>query len=415
MSQSILPFQVDYARHPAFAPYLCWDSRHDAAADEAIDLLNRMLLDSESALTLNKQTLPQAMGRINDGLRLLMELLVAGNHAAPTPFAPFIDRFYLEIMRVIIDDLAYFERRNSYVPVINNAAEMALRNQLAVHGYMRFDLDAQELGAIRRQVQPYVETLHERYRRGGRSRQELSTNEVDAVSTALMGEVFGRHGLNKAVSDLRHEAARAGGFAVEISPHDNDWWHSRYEDVGLTAPSPAAYFHNDESRDAYKAIVYLDDVSDDLGPFCYVPSSYAMERPRFEWAVARATLTTLDADEIRRTMTDLRPSRGVFSSRVARQFFGMLPARLRLNSHLGFDVVEGSPQAAALAAGEVRMRAPAGHVIVFDGGRLLHRGGLVRRGTRTALQVVFDVQKRNGADFYNHLLGGVRPGSAHVR
>ncbi|HEX3695650.1 MAG TPA: hypothetical protein VH374_09685 [Polyangia bacterium] len=415
MTQSILPFQVDYARHPAFAPHLTWDNRKDASIDEAIDLLNRLLLDCESSLTLKRLTLAQALERVNEGVQLLMQLLVQANKATGALFAPFVDRFYLEIVRIVVDDLAYFERRNSYVPVINNAAEMALRNQLAVHGFMRFDLGADELSAIRQKVQPYLQQLQARYRQGGRSREELSTNEVDAFSTALIGEVFGRHGFNKAVSDLRHEPARAGGFAVELSPHDNDWWHSRYEDAGLTAPSPAAYFHNDESRDAYKAIIYLDDVDDQRGPFSYVPSSYAMERPRFEWVVARATLTTLASNEIRRTMTDLKPSRGVFSSRVARQFFGMLPARLRLNSHLGFDVLEGSTQAAALAAGEVKMLAPAGHVIVFDGGRLLHRGGMVRTGTRAALQVVFDVQKKNGIDFYNHLLGALRPGSGHVR
>jgi hypothetical protein len=415
VSQSTLPFQVDYARHPAFAPYLVWDSRNDGPVDEAIDLLNRLLLDCESALTLKRLTLPQALERFNEGVRLLMQLLVQMNKEVDAPFAPFVDRFYMEIVRVAIDDLAYFERRNSYVPVINNAAEMALRNQLASDGFVRFDLAADELAAIRRQVQPYVQKLDERYRQGGRSREELSNNEIDGVSTALIGEVFGRHGFNKAVSDVRHEPARAGGFAVEISPHDNDWWHSRYEDAGVMTPGPAAYFHNDESRNVYKAIIYLDDVDDSLGPFSFVPTSYAMERPRFEWVVARATLTTLASDEIRRTMTDIRPSRGVFTSRVARQFFGMLPARLRLNSHLGFDVLDGTPQAAALKAGEVTMLARAGHAIVFDGSRLLHRGGLVRRGRRTALQVMFDVNRKNGFDLYNHVQRAMSPGSAHVR
>jgi hypothetical protein len=219
----------------------------------------------------------------------------------------------------------------------------------------------------------------------------------------MVTELFERRGLNKAVSDVRHELATAGGFAFEISPHDNDWWHSRYEDVGLLAPSQAAYFHNDESRDVYKAIIYLDDVDDDLGPFCYVPESYAMKRPRFEWVVARANLTTLASDEIRLMMTDLRPSRGVFSSHVARRFFGMLPRRLRLNSHFGFDVLDDSEPARLLRSGEVRMTAPAGHVIAFDGSRIVHRGGLVRRGRRTALQVCFDVQKQNGIALYRQV------------
>ena len=113
MSQSILPFQVNYARHPGFAPHLTWDSRHDAGADEAIDLLNRLLLECESALTLKKTTLPAALEQVNEGVRLLMQLLVSAHNATGAPFARFVDRFYLEIIRIVIDDLAYYERRGS--------------------------------------------------------------------------------------------------------------------------------------------------------------------------------------------------------------------------------------------------------------------------------------------------------------
>jgi hypothetical protein len=88
---------------------------------------------------------------------------------------------------------------------------------------------------------------------------------------------------------------------------------------------------------------------------------------------------------------------------AARRLFGMLPARLRLNSHFGFDVLDDSALGASLLAQEVKMLAPAGQVIVFDGSQLVHRGGLVRSGRRTALQVVFDVPKDNGARFYRHL------------
>jgi hypothetical protein len=413
VSQSLLPFQVDYASHPGFAPHLAWDARQDAAIDEAADILNKLLGDLESALTMKRLTLPEAVGVVNEALRPVMDILLAGNAAHAAQFRPFLERFYLETVRVIVDDLAYFERRNSYVPVINNAAEMALRNELGVKGFLRWSLQPDELAALRRQLKRYLDALETRHQQGGRTREALSINDIDPESVALLSDMFQRRGLNKAVSDVRHEKTQVSGFAVEISPDDNDWWHSRYEDVGLTAPARAAYFHSDESRDVFKAIVYLDDVSDELGPFGFIPASFAAARPRLEWAVARANLTALASPEIKKTLPDVHPTRGVFTSRGARRLFGMLPPRFRLNSHFGFDVLDDSDLCQSLLGQEVKVVAPAGHVIVFDGSRVVHRGGLVRRGRRAALQVVFDVAKENGSKFYRHLTAA-QGGPAHV-
>jgi hypothetical protein len=388
-----LPYQADYAAHPAFAPHLTWDLRFDGAVDEAVTILDKLLLDLESALTLKQLSLAQALDRVRQPVRLAVDLLVVAHDATGSRFRPFADRFYRELMRIVLDDLAYFGRRNGYQPLINNAAEMALRNELARNGFVRFTLQPEEIAALRRQVKPYVGEVEARYQRGQRSREQLSINEVDVETRALVSEVIQRRGLNKAVSDVRHERAQASGLSIELSPHDADWWHSRYEDVGIKTPPRTSYFHNDESRDAYKAIICLDDVDEDGGPFSFVPPSYALHRPRFEWVTARAILTTLAADEIRATMTDAHPSRGVWTSQLTRRFIGMLPARLRLSSHFGYDLLDGTPIAAALLRDEVKLLGPAGQAIAFDGGRLVHRGGMVRRGYRTALQVVFEVNK----------------------
>ncbi len=66
-----------------------------------------------------------------------------------------------------------------------------------------------------------------------------------------------------------------------------------------------------------------------------------------------------------------------------------LPECLRFNSHMGWDVAPGSDLELNLAANELKMTGPAGTFIVFDGARLLHRGGLMQEGERLALQVIF--------------------------
>jgi hypothetical protein len=72
-----------------------------------------------------------------------------------------------------------------------------------------------------------------------------------------------------------------------------------------------------------------------------------------------------------------------------RRHFMRLPECLRFNSHLGWDVLPGSDLESHLAGGECKMIGPAGTFIVFDGARLLHRGGLMQEGERLALQVIF--------------------------
>ena len=66
-----------------------------------------------------------------------------------------------------------------------------------------------------------------------------------------------------------------------------------------------------------------------------------------------------------------------------------LPREMRFDSHLGWDVYPGSALESSLMQSEQRMMGPAGTFIVFDGARLLHRGGMVRSGERIALQVIF--------------------------
>jgi hypothetical protein len=406
-------YQVDYSRHPAYIEHLRWNVREGAAAEEAVDVLNTQLLDLETMLSLKRVELRPAVEKVNENVGVLIERLVAANDASGLDFRTFTKPLHREIMRVIVDDLAYFDRRNSYTPIINNATELALRNELAIRGYLEFDLSPVELEMLRQRLRSYADGLEERYRRGSRSRDELSTSQIDPETTAVMDEMLERRGLGKAVSDVRHERARAGGFALEISPDDAHWWHSAYEDVGLVQPNRMSYYHTDESRDVYKAIIYLSDVNDDSGPFCLLPQSFDTRRPRFEWVIARANLSTLDSPEVRTTMHDLVPGRSVFTSRIARGFFGMLPARLRGNSHFGFDVPDDSGLAALMQAQEVRVTAPAGRVIAFDGSRIIHRGGLVRRGRRTALQLCFDVDKQNGRNLY-HALKPVFEQSCHV-
>jgi hypothetical protein len=66
-----------------------------------------------------------------------------------------------------------------------------------------------------------------------------------------------------------------------------------------------------------------------------------------------------------------------------------LPTELRFNSHFGFDVIPGSELEENLSTREVEITGAKGTYLVFDGANLLHRGGLVKKGDRLALQIIF--------------------------
>jgi hypothetical protein len=72
-----------------------------------------------------------------------------------------------------------------------------------------------------------------------------------------------------------------------------------------------------------------------------------------------------------------------------RKHFMLLPESLRFNSHFGWDILSGSKLENVIADREELMLGAPGKFVVFDGSRLLHRGGLIEEGERLVLQVVF--------------------------
>ena len=59
------------------------------------------------------------------------------------------------------------------------------------------------------------------------------------------------------------------------------------------------------------------------------------------------------------------------------------------NSHFGWDIIKGSSLEKKILENEKLFLGKKGATKIFDGGRLLHRGGLVQEGERIAIQVVF--------------------------
>jgi hypothetical protein len=73
--------------------------------------------------------------------------------------------------------------------------------------------------------------------------------------------------------------------------------------------------------------------------------------------------------------------------------FSFLPSELRFNSHFGWDIQSESALEGDMIQDENFITGKKGTCVIFDGARILHRGGLIEEGERIVLQIVFGIPK----------------------
>ena len=182
-----------------------------------------------------------------------------------------------------------------------------------------------------------MQEIEGRYEEGQTTREALSINEIPRDVVMSLNDHFISKGILAAVMGARREPAMVTGFALELSVPNADWWQTDYSDVGLKT-GRCAYFHNDESRDVYKAMLYLTDVeSEENGPTSFIPSSFGHQENLVQWLFDRAI--DCAGRHCRELYSDRHGARWQ-SSKVWRRHTMILPPVLIGNSHFGFDVVD---------------------------------------------------------------------------
>ena len=170
------------------------------------------------------------------------------------------------------------------------------------------------------------------------------------------------------------------------------WYQDCYDDTRL-GTTKTVYMHTDADSDIVKAMMYLRDVGEKDGPFCFLPGSHKWKRSPLAMAVQKGF------DEASGRVFAGRPDNGDyyrprFRHVESRQDMLSLPLALRGSTHFGDDILDGSDLSESLLAAEKRFIAPAGTIVIFDGSRGIHRGGLVQPGgQRWAVQMAFRVRK----------------------
>jgi hypothetical protein len=191
-----------------------------------------------------------------------------------------------------------------------------------------------------------------------------------------------------AVSTYIGRPTKVVGLSLELSVAQSSWWKNAID--GLPRAPETLYAHLDESISFPKAIVYLTDVTLANGPTGCYPRVYdLLGCGPLQEIIGRVVGNVGNDPSSPLHAYYAKAYHQSMASEGFRRHFMRLPRALRFNSHFGWDVMPGSALEGKIVAEERRMVGAAGTFIVFDGARLLHRGGLISEGRRVALQVVF--------------------------
>jgi hypothetical protein len=139
----------------------------------------------------------------------------------------------------------------------------------------------------------------------------------------------------------------------------------------LPTTSDLVNLHMDPKYGLMKAIVYLNHVTSESGPFSVIPDSNHWRYDRVEELVARGHSTANYVD-----------------TPLARECIRVLPKRMRKNVILGRYILNGSDDEEFLGPMEKKFTSNTTNCIVFDPVRTLHRGGICKSKNRINLQVV---------------------------
>jgi FkbM family methyltransferase len=378
---------LPYDSHPAFqfgAPVTKVDRAQVEAFGAAYDALARSTTVSPAERVRLEADARQALDRAFDDIARL---------EADPGYTAFVQELRAKCQTLLAADLAHFASQNDK---LRWTGRVELVEALRTRAFYTGRLSAPALLALTALVRLPAARLRQRAAEGKVSRSDLSVNKgaLTAAICEVLNVEFGRQGVNDVVSTYARKPMSVGGVALELSVPGATWWRNKYD---LERAPSTVYVHTDESIDIPKSIVYLTDVDATTGPMAVYPHSEALLRLNpLQKLVGRVVgqVGASPKSSLFGTYKRAEPHQAL-SSELFRRHFSMLPVEIRYNSHFGWDVLPDSPLEAALAADQEPVTGPAGTFAVFDGGRLMHRGGLVEHGDRLALQVLFTDEERN--------------------
>lgn len=379
--------RIDYRSHPAFKGL---GDGSGAWNESAIDQL-LLEIDQELDRLVSATLEPDAVA--GEFARRIAPILLAlrTEVAKGTPDDPLTMQWLLSSIenmqpQLLTELQCSRARLRQPKRVPRNAAALA---QLERDGFVRVELPHGATERWHDQCLGFRRTLLNRAEKNPNARQWLALPVFGQLAREMVRVLHSVGAIEVAAAYRRHPM-ELEHLSLHYSHPRQRWYQGCYEDIGLPT-SPMAYLHNDHEPAMVKMIVYLSPVTEAAGPFKYMQGSHLWPR-----SMARHVLfKQLDRQHPKLFKTQdcdgyYRPS---FKLPIERARFMTLPTAFQGTSHFGDDLTSDHPDLQALQDCEVSVVDDAA-VIVFDGGRGLHRGSLLNSGERWAIQLGFRFKPR---------------------
>jgi hypothetical protein len=374
---------IDYRVHPAFRglPRGPWSDKDEGLVFAAIRDIDAAFEALRTGPLLTPQALDEAFARdIVQPARVLGESIA---RALPEPgLGQWVIRSIEGAFEQLRDQLRVAHRARAGSSASGAAGALA---ELSAKGCTAVALGSGASARLFALATPYRERLLALARQKPEHAHWVPVSPHGRLGRSLLANLASA-GVDRLMAGYRGVPMAFDHLALHYSHPGQTWFKGCYRDVGVPT-SPLASLHYDKDTTSMKAIVYLSEVrTSGDGAFHYLVGSHRWPRSEFQFAVRNHL--DLVYQSIFRPVAAGGYYRPRFQDCEARTRMLMLPIAFHGCSHFGCDFVAEDPRVAELVAGE-RLFLGADQAIVFDGGRGLHRGGMVSERPRWALQLGF--------------------------
>jgi hypothetical protein len=277
-----------------------------------------------------------------------------------------------QLKKVSFDYLRWqYQKRKLAGAALPMAAKPELLQELLEKGAIGVRLAAEDKAFFVDKTRPWLESLLEK--RAGLEKRRFRDNSIRLESPELVAQADAR--LRKAgwiaiAENYMGVPLRVRRiYALVFGTGDTSFWKKKFEGASVTVPE-TTYLHIDSTFGTFKFLVYLNEVTEENGPFCYVQGSHRFSRAPGELIIRKAMdRSSLDSVSL-----------------ANRRKFYALPRFLQRKCAVGYDYLDEQPESRELLARERRFLSTDGDMILFDYDGL-HRGGMVRSGERQILQI----------------------------
>lgn len=400
--------ELSYKEHPAFR----FEQHEWSLAPELLNAFDRAVLAHRQCARCLDRTGEAALH--SEAMAALGAIFEHLSQQADDEY----EQLFLAELKQSVEGLLEQERQWFSKPSKNNGIRVA--GEAPLENAIRMQVDRHFFGALpgsvvdelKRIGEPVLTNFRANAASGKLKRKDLSVNSGPVVRSMMriINRAFRDQGVLDAVSAYAGRTMTVTGLSLELSLPQATWWRNAI--LGLPRSPDTLYAHLDESVVHPKSIIYLVDVTDKQGPTSCYPAAYdAMNLGVLQQLVGAVVGKVGGSDQSKLRPYYEKQYHQSANSENFRRHFMRLPTALRFNSHLGWDVLPDSVLEESLRKDEHAMVGPAGTFIVFDGARLLHRGGLMQEGERIALQIIFsdatllDRVVRKGRRIYQSRVG----------